>query len=229
MVVSPPPRNQKNASTMPCNGETFTLSSEAATSGSVGRDELNFAEFPIALVTDRVPNGQKTIKIEDRIFDKRKGRHVDRRLVITAADEYGLPTAKDDEVILGLIQLTREKDDFVKRTVDFSRSELIKLLGWPDTGPSYRRLTTSLQRWLGVTLTYENAWWDKSQDQWTTIGFHVLESFKLVGGGRRGTANQREVPLSSFTWNETIFKSFQAGYIKQLNLKFYLSLHFARR
>ncbi|MEJ7639827.1 MAG: hypothetical protein WKF75_18120, partial [Singulisphaera sp.] len=51
-----------------------------------------------------------------------------------------------------------------------------------------------------------------------------LESFKLVGDGRRGTANQREVPLSSFTWNETIFKSFQAGYIKQLDLKFYLRL-----
>ncbi len=30
-----------------------------------GKDEMNFAEFPIALLTDRVPKGQKSIKFED--------------------------------------------------------------------------------------------------------------------------------------------------------------------
>ena len=59
------------------------------------------------LVTDRVPEGEKTIRFQDRIFDERKGQFVTRKLLITASDEYGLPTAKDDEVILGLIQLTR--------------------------------------------------------------------------------------------------------------------------
>ena len=32
----------------------------------VGRDELNLAEFPIALLAERVPPGLKTITFEDR-------------------------------------------------------------------------------------------------------------------------------------------------------------------
>src|SRR4051794_20170595 len=197
-----------------------------ATTASFGfsaKDEMNLAEFPIALVTDRVPEGEKTIRFQDRIFDERKGQLVTRKLLITASDEYGLPTAKDDEVILGLIQLTRRSNNFSDRTVRFSRSDLIRLLGWPDTGPSYKRLTLAFHRWLGVSLHYENAWWDKAQSTWTTLGFHIIESFKLASEGS-GPRNQMELPLSRFTWNEDVFRSFQAGYLKQLDLDFYLEL-----
>src|SRR4051794_10287071 len=201
------------------------LSPEAGTAsfGFSAKDEMNLAEFPIALVTDRVPEGEKTIRFQDRIFDERKGQLVTRKLLITASDEFGLPTAKDDEVILGLIQLTRRSNNFTERTVRFSRSELIKLLAWPDTGPSYKRLTLAFHRWLGVSLHYDNAWWDKAQGKWTSIGFHIIESFKLCSEGS-GPRGQLELPLSRFTWNEDVFRSFQAGYLKQLDLDFYLDL-----
>jgi len=39
-----------------------------------------------------------------------------RKRLITAFDKYGLPTAKDDEVILGLIQLTKEANNFTSPT-----------------------------------------------------------------------------------------------------------------
>jgi hypothetical protein len=32
----------------------------------IGRDEMNLAEFPIALLADRVPRGQKTLYFEDQ-------------------------------------------------------------------------------------------------------------------------------------------------------------------
>lgn len=196
-----------------------------ASFGFSAKDEMNLAEFPIALVTDRVPAGEKTIRFQDRIFDERKGQLVTRKLIITASVEYGLPTAKDDEVILGLIQLTRRANNFTDRTVRFSRSDLIRLLGWPDTGPSYKRLTLAFHRWLGVSLHYDNAWWDKTQGRWCTIGFHIIESFKLSSEGS-GPRGQMELPLSRFTWNEDVFRSFQAGYLKQLDLDFYLDLTF---
>ena len=205
---------------------TRDICSPEATPASFGfsaKDEMNLAEFPIALVTDRVPEGEKTIRFQDRIFDERKGQLVTRKLLITASDEYGLPTAKDDEVILGLIQLTRRANNFTDRTVRFSRSDLIRLLAWPDTGPSYKRLTLAFHRWLGVSLHYENAWWDKAQERWTTLGFHIIESFKLTSEGS-GPRSQMELPLSRFTWNEDVFRSFQAGYLKQLDLDFYLDL-----
>src|SRR4051812_9231901 len=101
----------------PADEEPFRLACEPAL-GAVpkatgpGKDELNLAESPIALVTDRIPAGQKTLRFEDRYHDEVKGQLITRRLVVTASDEYGLPTAKDDEVILGLIQLTQTANGF---------------------------------------------------------------------------------------------------------------------
>ena len=54
----------------------------------------------------RFRKDQKTLEFTDEIFDKSRNERVTRKLTITASDKYGLPTAMDDEVILGLIQLT---------------------------------------------------------------------------------------------------------------------------
>src|SRR3954454_18091550 len=94
------------------------------------RDELNFAEFPLASLSNSLPDGQKTLEFTDEIFDKSVNKRVKRKLTITASDKYGLPTAMDDEVILGLIQLTG-RSDFEHRRVFFTRYELLKLLDCP--------------------------------------------------------------------------------------------------
>ena len=120
-----------------------TQESPASVSFS-SRDELNLAEFPIALLTERVPSGQKTLEFQDEIYDQKRKQLVARKLTITGSDKFGLPTSKDDEVILGLIHLTKQANDFSDRRVRFQRSELIKLLRWPDTGQSYRRISKSL-------------------------------------------------------------------------------------
>src|SRR5215471_17205926 len=90
------------------------------------RDELNFAEFPLASVSTSLPKGQKTLEFTDEIFDTARNQRVTRKLTITASDKYGLPTAMDDEVILGLIQLTG-KAAFAGRKVYFTRYELLQL------------------------------------------------------------------------------------------------------
>ena len=117
----------------------------------IGKDEMNFAEFPIALLTDRVPKGQTSIKFEDQIYDERRKKLITRKRIIEGSEEYGLPTATDDTVILALIQLTKLKNDFTAREVEFTRLELIHLLGWPNEGKSYDRIKLSLQRIEGVT------------------------------------------------------------------------------
>ena len=63
--------------------------------------------------------------------------------------KHGLPTAMDDEVMVGLIQLTKRRNNFTDPKVTFSRYELIELLGWPQTGQSYRRIEEALHRWVG--------------------------------------------------------------------------------
>jgi hypothetical protein len=65
-------------------------------SGSEGRDELNLAEFPLAALSNRTADGQKTLEFKDTIFDRQAGKLVERKLTVTAADKFGLPSAMDD-------------------------------------------------------------------------------------------------------------------------------------
>ena len=204
------------------------------------KDELNLAEFPIAALTDRVPDGQTTLVFEDRL-ERRDSAPIVRRLTIMGTHKHGLPTSLDDEVLVGLIQLTKRRSNFTDPRVQFSRYELIDLLGWPQSGQSYRRIEEALHRWVGVVLMYENAWWDNQAKSWVDENFHVLDNVTLydrerrraprsIKGGKGEKAGAKPayekppLPLSSFRWNEVIFQSFQSGNLKQLDLEFYLRL-----
>ena len=119
------------------------------------KDELNLAEFPIAALTDRIPHGQTTLVFEDRL-ERRDSTPIVRRLTIMGTDKHGLPTSLDDEVLVGLIQLTKRRNNFTDARVQFSRYELIELLGWPQSGQSYRRIEkrcTAGWEWSSCTRT----------------------------------------------------------------------------
>lgn len=182
---------------------------------------MNLAEFPLASLDDRLPKDQKTLVFEDQI--QVKGAPVTRRLTISASDKYGLPTALDDEVILGLIQLTRQKG-FAEKRVEFTRYELIRLLGWREEGKSYQRIDESLKRWLGVSLYYDKAWWDKEEKSWVSESFHILDNVTLYDReryARRKKAGGPGAGCSSFSWNEIVFRNFRVGYLKRLDLQVY--------
>lgn len=187
-----------------------------------GRDEMNLAEFPISLLTDRAPTGHKTIEFQDPFYDEATGKVIARKLIITASDKYGLPTPKDDEVIVGLLQLTKEANNFTGRTVPFSRSELIERLHWPDTGQSFRRVAESFDRWTSVYLNYEKAWWDNEHRSWVDEKFHILDRVSLYDRDRQ--LKQGSLKLSSFTWSDVLFRSFQSSYLKRIDFDFYISL-----
>ena len=192
------------------------------------RDELNFAEFPLAALADTIPDGQKTLVYTDTIFDRGRNEPVTRKLTIAASHEHGLPTALDDEVILGLVQLT-SKAQFTEKKVHFSRYELIKELDWRDEAKSYERIEQSLKRWLGVTLYYDKAWWSKEESCWVDESFHILEQVTLFDRERRerrrrAQPGDRLAGKSSFVWNEVVFNSFKSGYLKQLDFDLYKRL-----
>ena len=133
-----------------------------------GKDELNLVEFPLCALTHRLRPDQKTLQFEDQVWDEQRGTMRTRQLTITGSDAYGLPTALDDEVLVGLIQLSK-RQGFAERKVPFTRYQLIQLLGWRDETKSYERLAASLHRWTGVTLSYRNAWWNKRRGGWRPV------------------------------------------------------------
>jgi hypothetical protein len=187
-----------------------------------GRDEMNLAEFPISLLSNREPDDHKPLVFE--------GKH--GRLTISGSEGprekgNGLPTASDTDVLIGLLQLTKRANDFTDPTVAFSRYELLKIIRWPDEGKSYKRLAAALNRWTGVKLHYEKSWYDKQRKCRVDAIFHILESVIIYDRSAQPLANsqdQDEQPCSTFSWNKVFFRSCQAGNLKRLNLDVYFSL-----
>jgi hypothetical protein len=178
-----------------------------------GRDEMNIAEYPIALLADRVPKDVKTLVYKDK----------DETLTITGSDAYGLPTALDIDVIIGLLYLTKKRSDFTSPTVNFTRYELIEAIRWSHSGRYYERITESVHRWVGVTLIYKKAWWDNNDKTKGNASFHIIDAANIVErGGSSG--RQENLPLSTIRWGEEFFRSCQANNLKKLDLEVYFSL-----
>ena len=108
-------------------------------------------------------------------------------------------------------------EGFGERKVSFTRYELLKVLRWTTEGRSYSRLQSSLDRLSGVRIKATNAFYDNDSKSHSTRNFGVIDAYEINDG--------RDNPKPSFfIWSEEIFKSFQAGFIKKLDLDFYLGL-----
>jgi hypothetical protein len=187
-----------------------------------GRDEMNLVEFPFATLSDR-SDGVHVLEFQVSDTDRDSGLPVERKLTVTGDPKYGLPTAKDEEVYLGLLQLTKFHTDFSSPTVQFTRHELIRILDWSNNDWAYERIATALARLTGVRLFYQNAWRDNANKVFRDRGgFGILDSF-VIRDGRKGTGPVEDLH-SEFRWNANLFESFQAGYLKRLDFETVRSL-----
>jgi Replication initiator protein A len=191
------------------------------------RDELNMAEFPLAVLGDQVPVGQTTIEFTEEVLDPESGKILLQRVAVTSSSEYGLPTSKDEDVLLALLQVTRLTNDFTNPEVAFAKREIIEILGWKKTGWSYNRIEESLHRWKDVNIHYFNAWRDKAikkpRDSEAT---GVIRYFKFVHGSVSNDNKNAPGPheRSRFIWDDMFFESFRAGYLKKLDFETYRKL-----
>ena len=184
-------------------------------------DELNLAEFGLASAGERHLDGKKTVIFEDTVWDKAARKRLPRKLAISGSDLYGLPTAKDDDVLLACVQLSAA-GGFADREVQFSRYELLKLLRWEDSTRNYRRLSKSLRRWAGLTVYSNRAFYDHRRKSWVNRDFGVIDNLLVY---EREASEGAAAPQSSrFTWNQVFFDSFQAGYLKRLDWDLYCRL-----
>ena len=186
---------------------------------AISRDEMNLAEFPLTVLSTRANPNLKTLEFSDSIRTK-NGDSVDRKWLITGADKFGLPTSSDDEVLLGLLKLTVD-DGIRSRKVHFTRYELLRTLRWSTEGRSYTRLQRALDRLAGLRIKATNAFYDNDAKSHSTKVFGLIDAYEI------NTSRDTDLKSSYFTWSETIFKSFQVGFIKKLDLDFYLSLRSA--
>jgi hypothetical protein len=181
----------------------------------LGKDEMNLAEFPITLLSER--RGVNMITREVVVREERTGLSVIRKVTVTGSDKDGLPTSQDNLILLALIYLTKRANNFTDRRLWFTRTALLRVLGWPDSGQSYRRIELSLKRWGQVFVLYENAWWDKPKQSYSTKGFGIIDDFELNDASM--SRQQLSLFQSNIAWNEVFFQSLEAGFVRTLDLK----------
>lgn len=187
--------------------------------GQISRDEMNLAEFPLTVLSTRANPSLKTLEFTDTLKGK-NGEQTTRHWIITGADKFGLPTASDDEVLLGLLKLTVD-DGMRARRVYFTRYELLKVLRWTTEGRNYTRLQRALDRLTGVRIKATNAFYDNNEKSYSTRNFGIIDSYE-INCGREG-----DVSSSFFEWSDVLFSSFKSGFIKKLDWDVYLSLESA--
>jgi hypothetical protein len=99
-----------------------------------GLEELNWVEFPLALLTKNPSAHLKTVRFQDTICDSASGELIERRVLVSAADALTLPTWQDQDVLLALMKHTRDSTGFASPVVPFTIYKILKLLNWPDNG-----------------------------------------------------------------------------------------------
>ena len=186
---------------------------------SLGKDELNLAEFPLSLDCKTPGPTQTHLVREDTVYDTASNKRIARKVTVTPGEGIGLPTPTDEDVLLSLIQLTF-RAGLTARRVAFTLSGLLRIMGWTLTTQNYRRLRKSLHRWKHVTITYERAWWKRETACWVDETFSVIDNASIVR--REGPTSTRDT--SYFVWNEVLFKSFQSGNCKPLDMPLYNQL-----
>lgn len=185
-----------------------------------GKDEMNLAEFPITLLTRRNIENTKTIRFNDTITGP-EGKQFDRKWIITGSDEFGLPLAQDNDVLMAIFSLGK-MNNFASSTINFSRYKLLKTMNWKDDGKNYKRIKEALNRLLGVTIYAENAFWDNNKKRYVTLGFGIIDSYSLYDSYKG--PGQEAFSFSSVELNKYIYNSIKAGYIKGIDMKAYFKL-----
>jgi hypothetical protein len=193
-----------------------------------GRDEMNLAGNPFALLQAASKNGQSFIRNEwERTLPN--GRIVTAKWEVNGHAELGLPGPNEELLYLVLLQITREAADKMgvwPQKVTFSRYDLIERLNWPVKGSSYQLLQDGFVRLQSVSIHAVNSFWDaRAKVPFRSVGFGLINEFALASEptGRK-LKNQTRMPLSWFEWNKTVYESFLAGNVRSLALEFTLSL-----
>lgn len=189
----------------------------------IGKDEMNLAEYPFSLLTRRVSENQKTIEVEQQVRTE-SGEVITQSWVVTGSDRYGLPLAIDEDIYIALMKILKD-GGFRDRTIPFTRYQILKILGKDVSKREYDRIQQSLDRLVGTTITSKNAFWDMRTRSYVSKAFHIFDSYELYREqpGRK-SAHSPELPMSYVVLSAFLYESIKAGYVKNLDIEFYLRL-----
>ncbi len=191
-----------------------------------GRDEMNLAGNPFALLKAASKNGQTFIKHE---WERRlpNGKLVNASWEVNGHAELGLPGPSEELLYLVLLQLTREAADengVWPQTVHFSRRDILDRLGWSGNAREYDNLKNCFARLQAASIQTTYGFYDaRTKSPMPFIAFNILDHVQ-ISDETKGRNKQTSIPFSFFKWSDVLYSSFVSGNIRSLALEFTLSL-----
>jgi hypothetical protein len=183
---------------------------------------MNLVEFPFATLSHKPSMG--SIKCQRWISDPSGARHP-QRWAVQGGSESGLPTEFDERVYVALMAVTK-RHGFADRKVPFSVYQLLKIMGESTDSKHYRSIERSLERLLRASIVAEGAFWDAQKKELVHLvnGFHLIERYWLAYQEQDEAVIESEGAQATIVWGEELWRSFQSGYLKQLNLSLFFAL-----
>jgi len=177
----------------------------------VAFDEFNLATFPISVLDKKAQSSKEPLQFNDTITWN--GERVDRMWKVFPHPEKGFPGPIDDDVMMALLELTREQGG--SKRVFFSRYDLLKRLGWPINATYYTRLETSFKKLAAVRVEAINAFGDRARKRFVNMGLTFIQEWKLNSETRGGEKS------SYILWSDRIADSINQELTRYLDATFY--------
>jgi plasmid replication initiation protein len=186
----------------------------------LGKDEMNLAEYPLSILTHRIPRDRKTYSFTQRITDH-EGTLVKQTWSVLGSDKYGLPTPYDDDVLIALLYCYKEQKPQGKQ-IHFSLYKLCQIMRKALSKREYDRMRDSLNRLTSTTIVATNCFYDNLAKSWVSEAFHLFDRYKLYQErkGRAASPHLSFVEMSEFFYRSVAV----ANYIKDLDLGIYYTL-----
>ena len=180
---------KEQSETTPKKIETLVFEDDSPTENSdidTSTFDLNFAEFPIAHLSKRIPAGMSKTEIQysDWItgFD---GKKVERKWTISsyAKDKNGNmigiggPTSLN--VFYEIMQIWKEQGNKGDKIYVGSYFSLLKRLDWQTGGAAYKQLDNDLKSIYGLEIEAKNAYYDKEKRKYVDWNFKPFIGWML--------------------------------------------------
>ena len=189
----------------------------------ISKDEMNLAEYPITFLSRRAPKGVKTIEYTDWVTIE--GEKKPLKWIVAGSDKFGLPVGGDQDIYVAIMEVWREHG-FKDRVIPIgSIYQMLKRMGLPFSKQYYCRFKQALDRLTGMFITSENAFWDKDNHYYISKkGFHIFDNYQLIERFKEHSTAM-PLPFGYIRADDFFYQSVKSGYLKDIDLKFYLSLH----
>lgn len=176
-------------------------------------DEMNLVEIPFCLLQSKKSN-LKTIELSPTGHE-----------YLQAASAQQLPTALAEPIVLGLMWLTFERNQFQNRRVVFSLRELVEEYMYPGEFSRYRaggKLLKSVEEEMhriAATRIRSDRWFDRRLGKHVEIDAAIIDSIAILKAGGKNSPRVIEV-----IWGTKIADSVRARYTKGINAKLFLQI-----